>query len=305
MPEQDVGTNASGAAPRTARGWMVKEMTAVTITQIGRRPLGERGDSTSVHPTREPLVWLTAGAVLFFLVPWLGTDLLGLQPDLFYLGYFTVAVAFFAVFVAAHASRLRALWTLHLGQSLVLGAVAGAALAAGILQQSSTAHAEGWRFPFEIVWRGVVYGSVDALTLYVFPAAVAYLLVRGNRQGFLRKAGFAALTLVLSMIVTATYHLGYPEYRDDTLRYPEIGAVVANLPAVLTGNPVGAVAAHGTMHVAAVVHRRDGGEAHMLPPRVTPSYPDHGDDAVAAALAMGWLLAAAGALTLVVRRGRS
>jgi len=38
--------------------------------------------------------------------------------------------------------------------------------------------ASRWRFGFEIVWRGLVYGGVDALTLFVFPAAVAYRLVR-------------------------------------------------------------------------------------------------------------------------------
>ena len=40
-----------------------------------------------------PWLWLAGGALLFFLVPLVGTDLLGLQPDLYYLIYFTIAVA--------------------------------------------------------------------------------------------------------------------------------------------------------------------------------------------------------------------
>jgi NADH:ubiquinone oxidoreductase subunit 6 (subunit J) len=250
------------------------------------------------------LAWYAAAAVLFFLIPFVGTEWLGLQPDLYYLGYFTVALTFFVAFVSRNAALLKDLWTLHWWQSILVGAVAGAALAIGIFQQASTPHAEGWRFGFEIAWRGIVYGTVDALTLYIFPAAVAYLLLRGDRRTAARKVGFAGLALVLSMFVTATYHLGYTEFRDQTLRYPEIGAVVANIPTALTGNPVGAVVAHTTMHVASVVQQRDGGNQHMLPPRATGEYPNHGSSDLAAGLAVGWMAAAAAALTLLMRRQR-
>jgi len=257
------------------------------------------------HKKMALLAWYAAAALLFFAVPLIGTDWLGLQPDLYYLGYFTVAVVFFAVFVTRHATELRELWTFHLRSSLLVGAAVGALLAFGIAQQVGTEHARGWHFGFELVWRGLVYGTVDALTLYVFPAAVAFLLLGGNRAGAARKAAFAGLTLVLSLFVTATYHLGYSEFRGSTLRYPEIGAVMANVPTVLTGNPVGAVVVHTTMHVSAVVHQRDGGDQHMLPPRVDGSYPDHGSSDLAAALAAGWLLAAAVAATAVVRHRTS
>jgi len=276
----------------------------VTTSELGQPTLTTRTDLAASARRAPALLWLACGAVMFFLVPWIGTDWLGLQPDLYYLGYFTVAVTFFAAFVSTHAAALRPLWTLNLWQSLLIGAAAGGVLAVGIFQQASTPHAGDWRFPFEIAWRGVVYGTVDAITLFVFPAAVAYLLMRGNRQGLKRKAGFAALALVLSMFVTATYHLGYSEYRDSSLRYPEIGAVVANVPTALTGNPVGAVVTHSTMHVSAVVHQRDGGQQQMLPPNVTTDYPNHGSGDLAAGIALFWMLAAAGSLTLMVRRQR-
>ena len=249
-----------------------------------------------------PLRWLGAAMLLFFLVPLVGTNWLELQPDLYYLGYFTVALLFFAAFLTAHASALRPLWTEHLWQSLLIGALAGGSLAIGIFNQAATPHPEGWRYGFQIIWRGLVYGSVDALTLFVFPAAVAYLLLRGNRKGFRRKAAFAGLALLLSLLVTTTYHLGYSEYRGGTIKYPEIGALVANVPTALTGNPLGAVLTHSTMHVAAVVHQNAGGAQHMLPPKVTADYASHGSSDLAAALAAVWLLAAAGALTQFVRR---
>jgi len=90
----------------------------------------------------------------------------------------------------------------------------------------------------------------------------------------------------------------------SALRYPEIGAVAANVPTALTSNPLGAVATHVTMHVSSVVHQNQGGPAHMIPPRVTRDYPNHGSTTLAAGLAAGWLLATAGALTALVRRER-
>ncbi len=257
-----------------------------------------------LHRRGGPLVWLATSALLFFLVPWIGADTLGLQPDLYYLGYFTIAVLFFAAFAVHYRHELSALWRSRLLTSLLVGAAVGAVVLVPIFRAAATPHPGGWEFSLAIAWRGAVYGAVDALTLFVLPAAVAYLLMRGNRQGLARKAGFAGLALALSMLVTATYHLGYSEYRDDTMRYPQLGAVVANVPTALTGNPAGAVATHVVMHVGAVVHQYEGGEAHMLPPKVTDDYPNHGSNDLGAGLAAGWLIAAAAASAALVRRQR-
>ena len=78
----------------------------------------------------EPLALAGRRRALFFLVPLVVTDLLGLQPDMYYLIYFTIAVAWFAVFVNAYAAELRDLWRHNLGLSLAVGAVAGAGLVA-------------------------------------------------------------------------------------------------------------------------------------------------------------------------------
>jgi peptidoglycan/LPS O-acetylase OafA/YrhL len=271
-------------------------------------PVTHPGSATPSTRERGPYrlhrlgAWLAGAAALFFTIPFLGTDVAGLEPDLYYLVYFTLAVAWFGAFACLHRVELAPLWRHRLGASLGVGAAAGAGVAFMILDQSGTSHPDGPRFGLEVAWRGVVYGSVDAITLFVFPAAVAYLIMRGDRSTRRRKVGFAALALALSYLVTVTYHLGYAEYRDDTMRYPLIGATVAAVPTVVTGNPVGAVVTHATMHVAAASHQYQGGPAHMLPPRVTAGYPSRGDDDLAAGLAAGWMLAAAGTLSVLVRR---
>jgi hypothetical protein len=272
------------------------------------RPAPERSQAVPVSPARtapSPWWWLVGGVLLFFAVPFVGTDMTGLQPDLFYLCSFTIAVAWFAAFLATYRSELSDLWRVNWKSSLVVGAIAGAAVAFIVFSSAGTAHPDGWRWWFEIGWRGVVYGSVDALTLFVFPAAVAYLLMPGNRTGAKRKIGYAGLALSLSLLVSTSYHLGYPEYRDADMRSPLMGTVMANSATILTGNPLGAFLTHPTAHVSAVVHQEQGGPTQMLPPKVTADYPSHGDSDLAAGLAIAWLVAAAGALTLVVRRRRT
>jgi hypothetical protein len=242
---------------------------------------------------------------LFFAVPFVGTDKLGLEPDLFYLVYFTIAVAWFAAFVTTYRTQLRDLWSLNLKWSLAVGALAGAAVVAVVFNSAGTDHPDGWRWWFEMGWRGVVYGSVDTLILFVFPAAVAYLLMHGDRTGARRKFGYAGLVLALSLLMSTSWHLGFSEYRDADVRSPLIGTVMADSSAVLTGNPVGAFLTHVPAHASAAVHQYEGGEQQMLPPKVTADYPSHGNPDLAVGLAVLWLIGAAGALTALVRRQRT
>jgi hypothetical protein len=215
----------------------------------------------------DPWLWLVGGAALFFAVPFVGTELLDMPRDLYYLGYLGVVVVFSAAFVATYRSRLTDLWQHNWRWSLAVGALAGAAVAGIVLSTAGTAHPEGWRWWFEIGWRGVVYGSTDTVALFVFPAAVAHLVMHGNRTGARRRIGFGLLALALSLLVSTSYHLGYAEYRDADLRSPLIGTVIADSSVVLTGNPVGAFLTHTTAHVTSVVHQYEGGPTHMLPPK--------------------------------------
>ncbi len=251
-----------------------------------------------------PWRWMACGVVLFFLVPFVGADLIGLQPDLYYLIYFTIALGWFALFVGTHEGELRAMWRLNRTWSLAVGAVAGISVVAIVFSSAGTAHPDGWRWWFAIGWRGVVYGSVDALTLFVFPAAVAHLLMSGDRSGTKRKVGSAGLVVGLSLLMSAAYHLGYPEYRDADLRSPIIGTVIADSAALLTGNPIGALITHVPAHVAAAVHQYEGGPTQMLPPKVSAGYPTRGDGDLVPGLAVLWLVGVAGATTAIARRRR-
>ena len=79
-----------------------------------------------------------------------------------------------------------------------------------------------------------------------------------------KRLGYFGASLALVMVITASYHLGYDRYRDDGVGKPETGNVLMSVPMLLTANPIGSVADHSAMHVAAVIHEYEGDT--RLPP---------------------------------------
>lgn len=218
--------------------------------------------STYTHPVpravpqaARQLAWFALVCVVAFLVPYLGASVLDLQHDVFYLVYFAVTVAVLASYVrlehvdVPEVFRHRRLW------SLAIGAVLAVFLVFNVLAtEDATARPGGAYFVFELLWRGVGYGLVDSLLLTVFPCLVAYRLVHGRVGGVRGKVRFTALTLPLVIAVTAIYHLGYPQYREDGLGRPETGNILISVPTFATANPAGSLVAHVSQHVAAVTH---------------------------------------------------
>jgi hypothetical protein len=201
------------------------------------------------------LAWFAVVCAVAFLVPYLAVSVLDLQHDVFYLLYFAVTIALVATYVRVEqvdvGAILRGRWRWSLG----LGFVLAAFLVFNVLNtEDATARPHGAYFVFEILWRGVGYGLIDTLLLTIFPCFVAYKLLHGRVDGLGGKLRFTALTLPLVLVITATYHWGYPQYREDGLSRPETGNVLISIPTFATANPVGSVAAHVSQHVAAVTH---------------------------------------------------
>ena len=211
--------------------------------------------SRAVPQAVRHLVWFAAVCVVAFLVPYLGISVLELQHDLFYFAYFTVTLVVIGSYVRIErvplAEVFRGRWRWSLGIGLVLAAV----LVFNVVKsEPGTARPHGAYFVFELLWRGLGYGLIDTLLLTVFPCLVAYTLLRGHIAGLRGKLRFTALALPLVMLVTATYHLGYPQFRDQGVSRPETGNVLISIPALATANPVGSFVAHASQHVAAVTH---------------------------------------------------
>ena len=56
------------------------------------------------------------------------------------------------------------------------------------------------------------------------------------------------------MTITAVYHLGYSQYREDGIGAPETGNTIISMPMLLSTNPIGSVLDHAAMHTPAVAH---------------------------------------------------
>jgi hypothetical protein len=201
------------------------------------------------------LTWFAVVCVVAFLVPYLGVSVFDLQHDLFYLVYFAVTIALVSTYVGVEQVDVAAIFRRRWRWSLGLGVLLAVVLVFNVLNaEHTTARPHGAYFAFELLWRGVGYGLIDTLLLTVFPCFVTYKLLHGRVDGLKGKLRFTALTLPLVIIVTATYHWGYPQYREDGLSRPETGNVLISIPAFATANPVGSVVAHVSQHVAAVTH---------------------------------------------------
>jgi hypothetical protein len=215
------------------------------------------------------LAWFAFVCVVAFLVPYLGVSVLDLQHDVFYLLYFAVTVAVVATYVRAEQVDLAKIFRRRWRWSLGVGVILTVFLVFNVFTTSdATARPHGAYFVFELLWRGFGYGLIDTLLLTIFPCVVAYKLLHGHVEGLKGKLRFTALTLPLVFIVTATYHWGYPQYREDGLSRPETGNVLISIPTFATANPVGSVVAHVSQHIAAVTHAY---ESRIFNPPVTKS----------------------------------
>jgi hypothetical protein len=115
------------------------------------------------------------------------------------------------------------------------------------------------------LWRGGIYGTVDALLLTVLPCLVVYRSLGGALRTWRRRLTYFAASLLLVLTITAVYHHGYAQYREDGLRAPETGNTIISLPMLLSANPLGSIADHAAMHVSAVAHAYET-EARLPPP---------------------------------------
>ena len=215
------------------------------------------------------LVWFSVVCVVAFLIPYLGVSVLDLQHDLFYLVYFAVTIALVATYVRVEhvdvAEIFRRRWRWSLGVGVVLAGI----LVFNVFNTSdATPRPHGAYFVFELAWRGVGYGMIDTLLLTIFPCFVAYKLLHGHVDGLKGKLRLTALMLPLVILITASYHWGYPQYRHAGLSRPETGNVLISIPTFATANPVGSIVAHVSQHVTAVTHAY---ESRIFNPPVTKS----------------------------------
>jgi len=216
----------------------------------------------------QQVAWFGGVSAIAFAIPLVFSSYLDLQHDLYYLVYFATVAGALAVYVQANDISVSEVVGRHWKLSLALGVVSGAFVIWSVLGRiNATPHPTGAYFAFEILWRGVLYGIVDALLLSAFPGLIAWQLMQRNINGIGRRISYGILTLALVVIITATYHAGYKNLQNvPGISQPEIGNTIISVPMIASANPVGSVLAHVSMHLAAVTHSYESKD--RLPPQV-------------------------------------
>jgi hypothetical protein len=198
--------------------------------------------------------WFAAAAAIAFAIPNVFSTRLGLSNDLYYLIYFAFVGALLAGYVTVLGVDLGTLLRRSWGASLLLGVPIAGLVVAFVWSRPATPVPTGPYLAFEVLWRGVAYGMVDALLLTAFPGMVAFGVLGENLRGVRNRVAYIGLALFLSIVMTTTYHLGYAQFREQGVQQPVTGNVMISIPMLATANPAGSFLAHAAMHVAAVTH---------------------------------------------------
>ena len=239
----------------------------VTRTHIPHGLPSRLAPRPAAHPESwaTQLRWYAAAAVVSFGVPFVGSSVLELQHDV-YLGiYFAVVLALLSAYVVATGLDVRATVRRQWKLGVALGLVFGVALVRNVLSEDATPRPDGAYYIFELIWRGGIYGAVDALLLTVLPCLVVYRALGGRLATWRRRIAYFAASLALVVTITAVYHLGYAQYRDDGVGAPETGNTLISMPMLLSTNPIGSIADHMAMHVSAVARTYET-EVRLPPP---------------------------------------
>lgn len=202
------------------------------------------------------VLWIAGAGALSFAISAFFAGVLQLPRALFLVPYVALTLAFLYSYARWSRVNARRVVLRNWGWGLVGAVVVGAFGVNDVLSQPASQAPVGLELVGALLWLGVIYGAVDALLLSILPILATWqgcsaLGWTGNWPG---RVLTGILAIVASMLVTAAYHVGYPEYRNPHLAGPVIGNSVATLASLLTMSPIAAVFSHIAMHIAAVLH---------------------------------------------------
>jgi hypothetical protein len=233
-------------------------------------PVLELTEQPSPSRSRRHWLWVLAGFPFAFAVPFVFADMLGLNRDVFY-GLYALAVAGFVAAWARDTRLTRRDLLCNWRWGLALGALGAVVMSLVVFRtEDATDRPDGLELVAALLWRGVLYGATDGVLLSVFPILAVFGAFAGTRlrQRFPGKVAIGTIAMVMSIGITAVYHLGYSDFRSEKLRKPIVGDVVWSTPTLVTLSPLGAPIAHIGLHTSAVVHSSETDT--FLPPHTNP-----------------------------------
>ena len=213
------------------------------------------------HPLAERawwsyLLWVPAAALIGFVIAGFFAGVLHLPRNIDLMWSVAIVGLFFYGFLRWSGLSVVTLLRHNWIWGVIGGVFLGIWTVNNILSQPASSRSEGLSLVFELLWVGVVYGLIDALLLSVLPVLATWgaFSALGWTAHWWGKVFAGFMAILLSLFVTVSYHLGYPECRvAGGLFGPTLGNGAMTLGYVLTNNPISAIFSHIAMHIAGVL----------------------------------------------------
>lgn len=201
------------------------------------------------------IAWIVAAGLLGFSISAIFAGRFRLSRRLFLIPYVALTALFLYTFLRWSDLNVRALLADNWPAGVIAGLLVGAFLVFNVRSQPQSRQATGQELVLDLTWLGLVYGAVDALFLNIMPVIAVWqaLSAAAWPASWLTNIAASALALAASLLVTLTYHLGYPEFRNRSVGLVLLGNALITLAFLLSANPLGALVSHTLMHLAAVI----------------------------------------------------
>lgn len=202
------------------------------------------------------LGWVVAAGVVGFVVSMIFAGVFRLSRNIYLIPYIGFSSSLLYAYIRWSGLSIRELLIHNWIWGLVGALLLALFLIKNVRSQPVSPRSNGLSLVRDLLWSGVAYGLTDALLLSVLPVAAtwqAFSLLHWTVTSPGRIL-VGVLAMLASILVTAAYHLGYPEYRGTRMRGPVIGNSTMTLGYLLTNNPLAAILSHVIMHMTAVLH---------------------------------------------------
>lgn len=203
---------------------------------------------------KQSVYWLSFASVIGFLVPSVFSMGFALSRPLYLIPLSVIIGMFLFLYFRHYPLPIKAFFGFWI-KGLIAAVAASLYLLKNIHGQPDSSVPGGVELFFTLAWVGITYGAIDGLFLNVMPALVIErawsVNIDTSRMTRLLRG---LLALFASILVTATYHLGYQEFQGPTLILVLLGNTIITSTYLVTGSPFAAVLTHIVMHLGAVLH---------------------------------------------------
>jgi hypothetical protein len=216
--------------------------------------------------------WIIAASGIGFAISAFFAGRVKLSRHRFLIPYVSITGIFLFSFVILNDIDIGSIFAKYWTWGILAGGLLSIYLIKTVKAQLASRQSYGAELVVDMAWAGLVYGMVDALFLNIMPVIAVWI---GTAQfawatTLAGKIGVGLIALIASLLVTLTYHLGYPEFRNKRVVMVLLGNSLITLAFLLGGNPLGSLISHTAMHLAAVLQGPE--TTIQLPPHYQVGY---------------------------------